>query len=504
MTVFKPEQRKHPRHDAVIPVCFRDAEEFLLEYTKNISEGGLFIKTSTLPEKGEVLRLSLELPETRTAIPVRAKVAFVLNPGKEGRDYGIGVRFEEMDPAAKRVLESFVELLELRTRGYVLVVDDEPDIVDLIADLLRRNRFNVLTANDGNEALHVLHHNRVDVILSDLNMPGMDGLTLRKEVLASEDTENIPFIVLTASEEQEDHEQAKDLAIRSYLRKPITTKRLVEVLSQALLSLKLLDQDEHPRHRQLKKLANTAAEAMRVVGIQTTVPENPPMALGVLPFETAKVVDPSSGEPVAEARVRNMGTDRIVFTHPRFLTCLSPIRIAGMSGHAELERAVSRVCDERQKWIELGKNTFQKLRIEHSVHGPGYCVFGRVEVGDYRFVLSVRDQTTLVAEAINGRTLAPAVNATRCIIDIAMTDSREEVEMTLRGLAGDAWQAVSETPPGDLPAAKPPDNDDPFRDLEESLGHLPDLPGSQLWVLDPADAEEVTAGSAHAQLHDLD
>jgi two-component system, OmpR family, alkaline phosphatase synthesis response regulator PhoP len=108
--------------------------------------------------------------------------------------------------------------------GLILVVDDEPKIVKLARDYLEQSGFRVITAIDGKSALALAHHDRPDLVVLDLNMPGMDGLdvcrTLRRE-------SDIPIIMLTARVEEIDRIIGLELGADDYLTKPFSPRELV-------------------------------------------------------------------------------------------------------------------------------------------------------------------------------------------------------------------------------------------------------------------------------------
>lgn len=106
----------------------------------------------------------------------------------------------------------------------ILLVDDEPRIVQLVRDYLEHGGFGVLTATDGPAALRTASTQRPDLILLDLGLPGLDGLdvirTLRK-------TSEVPIIVLTARGEESDKVAGLELGADDYLSKPFSPKELV-------------------------------------------------------------------------------------------------------------------------------------------------------------------------------------------------------------------------------------------------------------------------------------
>jgi two-component system alkaline phosphatase synthesis response regulator PhoP len=106
----------------------------------------------------------------------------------------------------------------------ILVVDDEPKIVKQARDYLERGGFRVVTAADGKTALTVARHERPDLIVLDLNLPGMDGLdvcrTLRRE-------SEVPIIMLTARVEETDRLIGLELGADDYITKPFSPRELV-------------------------------------------------------------------------------------------------------------------------------------------------------------------------------------------------------------------------------------------------------------------------------------
>ena len=106
----------------------------------------------------------------------------------------------------------------------ILVVDDEPKIAKLARDYLERAGFRVFTAGDGTTAVATARHERPDLIVLDLNLPGMDGLdvcrTLRRE-------SDVPIIMLTARVEETDRLIGLELGADDYITKPFSPRELV-------------------------------------------------------------------------------------------------------------------------------------------------------------------------------------------------------------------------------------------------------------------------------------
>jgi DNA-binding response OmpR family regulator len=106
----------------------------------------------------------------------------------------------------------------------ILVVDDEPKIVQLLHDYLERAGFRVLTAPNGKTALALAHSEKPDLIILDLGLPEMDGLdvtrTLRKD-------SNVPILMLTARSEETDKLIGLELGADDYITKPFSPRELV-------------------------------------------------------------------------------------------------------------------------------------------------------------------------------------------------------------------------------------------------------------------------------------
>jgi len=101
----------------------------------------------------------------------------------------------------------------------VLVVDDEPDAVELLQEFLTAKGYEVLTASDGEEALRKVKEERPHVILLDVRMPRMNGLEVLKRVRAMD--HEVGVIMVTAVNEEETGRQALQLGAFDYITKPL-------------------------------------------------------------------------------------------------------------------------------------------------------------------------------------------------------------------------------------------------------------------------------------------
>jgi DNA-binding response OmpR family regulator len=108
-----------------------------------------------------------------------------------------------------------------------LVVEDDPDIVELIAHYLRAEGFEVVTTGDGRTALDRLRAASFQVVVLDLQLPGMDGLSLCGEIRRDKRTRSVPVIMLTARGDEADRIVGLEVGADDYVVKPFSPKELV-------------------------------------------------------------------------------------------------------------------------------------------------------------------------------------------------------------------------------------------------------------------------------------
>lgn len=109
----------------------------------------------------------------------------------------------------------------------ILVVDDDPIIVKLLSMTLAVNNYKVITAKNGEEGLQKALEKKPDIILLDIMMPIMDGLTMLEELRKTSD---IPVIVISAFGSPEKVEKARELGIECFLSKPFNYGVVLEML----------------------------------------------------------------------------------------------------------------------------------------------------------------------------------------------------------------------------------------------------------------------------------
>ncbi len=109
----------------------------------------------------------------------------------------------------------------------ILVIEDEEDIADLVAFNLRRNDYQVELAHDGLKGLAAARSLLPDLIILDLMMPGLDGISLFKELKRDAATRKIPVMMLTARGQTEDRIHGLEVGADDYMTKPFSPKELM-------------------------------------------------------------------------------------------------------------------------------------------------------------------------------------------------------------------------------------------------------------------------------------
>lgn len=114
----------------------------------------------------------------------------------------------------------------------ILVIDDDPNIVELLKNRLIANHFQVVTAANGEEGVAALQAEKPDLVIVDVLMPKMDGYTFVRTLRRQESTKNIPVIVLTAKDKMKDLFELE--GVKDYMVKPYRPEDLLERIKKNL------------------------------------------------------------------------------------------------------------------------------------------------------------------------------------------------------------------------------------------------------------------------------
>ena len=117
----------------------------------------------------------------------------------------------------------------------VVIVDDEPDNLEVVAETLEYRGAQVKTAQNGKEALEVLEEFKPNLILTDLSMPVMNGWEMRSHVKSNPQMVTVPILALSAHAIAGDKERAIDAGFDGYLTKPVNIHTLLEDIRLAFV-----------------------------------------------------------------------------------------------------------------------------------------------------------------------------------------------------------------------------------------------------------------------------
>lgn len=119
-------------------------------------------------------------------------------------------------------------------KSKILVVDDSPTIRKFISIALKVKGFEIISASDGMEALELLPNDNVDLVITDLNMPNIDGFNLIERIRTNENYQNTPIIVMSNLSDSEDIQRAINLGANSYIIKPFDQNNITKEVAKYL------------------------------------------------------------------------------------------------------------------------------------------------------------------------------------------------------------------------------------------------------------------------------
>ncbi len=125
-------------------------------------------------------------------------------------------------------------MIGLHEKKHILVVEDDPNVANLIRIVLSKNMMQVSLVSDGNEALSHLKSHYSDIIISDIMMPNMDGYAFREALLEDEGLRTIPFLFLTAKDQNKDIVAGMEYDVEDYIPKPFDPEVLLAKVTAIL------------------------------------------------------------------------------------------------------------------------------------------------------------------------------------------------------------------------------------------------------------------------------
>ena len=127
-----------------------------------------------------------------------------------------------MQPDADRSRRLTTKRQRTLSRNKILVADDSPVMLEIIREILVSEGYEVSTVNDGIEALAAIASSRPDLLITDIQMPGLDGLELTRKLKEQANTRDLPVLILTSSVEDNVLVESLGLGVEDYVRKPFS------------------------------------------------------------------------------------------------------------------------------------------------------------------------------------------------------------------------------------------------------------------------------------------
>lgn len=235
----QPGARAAPRVEGTFRVSYETIDQLLVAYSSDLSKGGMFLATEQFLPVNAVIRVNLELGEGSAEIPIICRVVYVRDhvaARAVGKPCGMGIEFLDLSAECLELIEAFIAEkigegdvpapVAPARRLSVMIVDDDHGCRTLAAAPFRNRGDYVRLAPDGFEALAQCLKETPDVILSDVQMPRMDGWQLLRLCRARPTLSSVPFLLLTTLGGEAERLRGYQLGVDDYIAKPFRGKEL--------------------------------------------------------------------------------------------------------------------------------------------------------------------------------------------------------------------------------------------------------------------------------------
>jgi two-component system alkaline phosphatase synthesis response regulator PhoP len=196
----------------------------------------------------------------------------------------------------------------------ILIVDDEPHIIEVVRDYLKQAGYRVLTANDGQAALTLARHEHPDLVVLDLMLPGgLDGLDVCRSLRQDPGLADVPIIMLTARVEETDKLIGLELGADDYVTKPFSPRELVARVRAVLRRVR--------GHGPPPSIIRAGELTVDLTKRSVTISEQP-VSLTPTEFDLLSVMARNPGRPFTRAQLMDLvydvtyaGYDRAIDSH---------------------------------------------------------------------------------------------------------------------------------------------------------------------------------------------
>ncbi|MCU0663498.1 MAG: response regulator [Myxococcota bacterium] len=234
------DRRQSPRVGAEFRVKYSTLDQLVLAFTKNISQGGLFIATETLLPVNAVVNLVISLPNEGGDISCIARVVRAMGPddGDPNRKHGLALEFLDVSWESIEQIEAYISQTVAREaeasmlprfdcKLSVLVVDDDKTYRENAVRILAEQGHEVTWAEDGLKGLAACLRKPPDLVLSDVNMPLMDGWNFLRTIRARPSLSSTIVIFQTTLNSEKERLKGYQLGVDDYLAKPYSAEELL-------------------------------------------------------------------------------------------------------------------------------------------------------------------------------------------------------------------------------------------------------------------------------------
>jgi uncharacterized protein (TIGR02266 family) len=239
------ERRGEIRVAASLRVGYQSLDELVEVYTDNISRGGLFIRTIELLPIGAVVKIKIDLADGGEAFDAIGRVTHIVGPAEAGKaPVGMGVEFLDVGgaPLADRIARYLAaqgaeQLLPPSPAGVsalVLVIDDDPAYRDRVARVVEEAGHRATTAKNGLDGLRKALERRPDLILTDIEMPALDGWQFVRLVHARPTLADVPVVFFTSNLDDDGRLRGYQLGVSDFIEKPFLDEEMALQVQRTL------------------------------------------------------------------------------------------------------------------------------------------------------------------------------------------------------------------------------------------------------------------------------
>lgn len=241
------EKRRFERQPVTLLVEYDGADDFVTDYTENLSSGGIFINTAKRLDIGTEVKLMLSFPGLLTPISIAGVVRWLKDDATEEPN-GVGLEFINYTGEVQDELEDLIARIASRDPNVisrvinVLVVEDNPHVARLIRDGLAGSgqkvfgdevAFSFRMATDGQHALEMLEEHQFDALIVDIYLPVLDGASLIQQLRSDERYKDTPVVAVSAGGETA-RQSALAAGANAFLDKPMRLREVIKTLQKLL------------------------------------------------------------------------------------------------------------------------------------------------------------------------------------------------------------------------------------------------------------------------------